>query len=193
MSRFLVFLQASFKLPSRLRSLLLAALSLIVLAAGPALAYEDKIYDFGVQGPDKWIVVQDAAVPGVFRYGWLSPAKGKTGACVNVFVQLLDKPHSARELLDANVKTIRNVAVPFKILRQEIIHVGSHEGFILEVVAPGTGLSVFPAKKPIPTHQRWYAVVRGQNVICVLTTSPDQDFAKYAPACQKVEKSLQVR
>lgn len=202
-------------------------MALVALAlAGRAWAYDDMTYNFTLVAPDpipggpqgrevKWLVLNDAQVPGLFRIGWLSnEGKNSRGASINAFVMLLDKPYTARQLLDANVKDVTSdheftpqggkgrVVVSrkgkFRVLRQEVFKSGGHEGFVLEVVAPGTGAAIppdtsqLPKGAVVPTRQKWVSVVRGEQVITLLFTCPDAAASRYANAFSQVERSFKV-
>lgn len=206
----------------------IAALALVAFVfTSRAWAFDDMTYNFVVEAPDairggskggliQWLMVKSASVPGVFRIGWFWNDDNKNqGASIHAFVMLLDKPHTARQLLDANIKDVstdhefsggkgkRPVVVyrkgKFKIVKQGVFKLGNYEGFQFEVVAPGTGAAIpadtssFPKAAIVPTRQRWVAVVRGEQVITLLFTCPDANFPKYASTFAKVEKSLKVR
>ena len=194
--------------------LLLLFIAVIALV-GPALAYEDYVYNFSVKGPKGWVVLPNASVPGTFRFGWTSPewalpnAKDTWGASVSVFVKDTEG-NSAKDLLDKNVAVIGGKTevkpdprTALHVVKQQIITVDGNQGFIMEVVGNGTGFAIGippqvdakgkPLFKIVPTRQRWYCVVKGKNLIGILSTCPDSLYGKYGAAFSSVEKTLSVR
>lgn len=186
-----------------------------VILAGPALAYEDRLYNFSVQGPKDWVSVSKASVPGVFRFGWTSPewaqpgARNVWGASISAFIKDTEG-NSARELLQKNVDVIQGKTAvkpdprtALRVLKQQAITVDGNAGFILEVIGNGTGFSIgippqVDAKgnslfKIVPTRQRWYCVVKGKTLIGLLSTCPESKYAEYAPTFAQVERSLKLR
>lgn len=181
-------------------------------ASAPAAAYEDYIYNFSVKGPTGWNVLPASVVPGSFRFGWISKqaTTDKSGASIAVFVQVYDEDHTARELLDKNVSVINGTAelkvdkrANLKIVKQQLITVDGKQGFILEVVGSGTGFAIGVPRDAkgkaaqslsiVPTRQRWFCVVKGKQLIGVLSTCADATYKKYSPTFSATEASLKVR
>lgn len=194
---------------------LIALLVVLTAFVGPALAYEDYVYNFSVKGPKGWVVLPNANVPGQFRFGWTSPewaqpnAKDTWGASVNVFVKDTEG-NSARELLEKNVAVIEGKTevkpdprTQLRVVKHQTFTLNGKDGFIMEVVGNGTGFGIGippqvdakgkPLFKIVPTRQRWYCVVKGKNLIGILSTCPDSLYSKYAPTFSAVEKTLEVR
>lgn len=202
---------------SRLFLQLACALLLATLTAAHAWAYEDVIYKFSVQAPvlraragkpKPWIpMVKRAVVPGIFRFGWVSPsATDRSGANVLAFVMLLDDNVPVDKLMEANVKSFETHGV--KVVKKRTLTVAGNPAFEMEVVGPGTGFAMLPqvpgrpGASPTPpapkghaqlTHQRWYAVERDKKIIGLMSTCSEDRYKSYASIFQGVEKSLVVR
>ncbi|NDD26784.1 MAG: hypothetical protein EB084_00750 [Proteobacteria bacterium] len=194
------------------RRFLLVLASLIVLAV-PARAYEDYLFNFSIKGPKGWLAMPTASVPGTYRFGWTSPewgmpkARNVWGSTISVFVQDTEG-HTAQDLLEKNVAVISGKTevkpdprANLRVVKQQTITVDGNPGFVMEVLGNGTGFAISvpvdpKAKNPfkmVPTRQRWFCVVKGKNLIGVLSTCPDSLYKKYAPTFTATEKTLQVR
>jgi hypothetical protein len=195
------FLGRSFKnmhLHRFLSRAVVAVLMVAALSAG-ASAYVDAVYNYSVTGPSGWMPLRTAAVPGLFRFGWLArdAAQNRSGASVVTFVQLTEYAYSVQELLDQNKKAAAKRG--FKVVRASVINQGPHPAFVFEVVGDGTGYSILPPKVDrkgimvLPTRQRWLSVVRGKQIVTVLSTCANDRYGSYAPIFSKVEKSLSLQ
>lgn len=203
------------KRPSHLVTRFLLTLLAAVFLVGTASAYEDYQFKFSVSGPKSWMVLPNASVPGTFRFGWTSPEWARPGA-LNTFgasIVVFIKPSdglSAKEILGQNVAVIEGKTalkpdprVKLRVLKQSLFSLGGYQGFSMDVVGNGTGFMIGIPQNPapnvklpykiVPTRQRWYCVVKGDNQIVLLSTCPDSLYAKYSAAFTATEASLKVR
>ena len=181
------------------RTLALTLLATLLLTLRGAWAYHDVKYGFSVTGPTGWRPLRQGKVPGIYRFGWISDkaAKDHSGANLMVFVILLEKAHTSKELLDANVASAK--AHGLKVVHTEEHAIGGKPGFIMEVEGTGNGLMLIPGPAPTkadprlrlaPTRQRWFAAVDGTRVVGLMSTCTTTGLSSHRAELARAEASL---
>ncbi|MBM3465674.1 MAG: hypothetical protein FJX76_26585 [Armatimonadetes bacterium] len=183
----------------------LAAILITLAAISPSMAYEDLKFNYSVASPQDWLVVKLVPqVPGIYRFGWMSPSslKDRSGANVLNFVQLLDNTVPVPELLSKNAAAARKAGL--KVVKEQVVSQGGVQGFVMETSGMGNGYTLQwknalgePRQNVktdnIPTRQRFFALVKGKQIVALMSTCSETTYNTYAPVFNKIEKTLVLK
>ena len=163
---------------------------LAALAAEPTdtRTYADEDYGFSLHAPAGWARSNPAGylVPGEICRSWSPDGK----ASLLIFMQHSSESPVPQALLTTSVDAVKS-AFAARIVTQEVRTVAGMQAMWLVFTANGTGMALGP-KGEVPTTQHWVAIPRQRDVIVLLLTAPESDFAAFETAFTTALASLQV-
>jgi hypothetical protein len=98
--------------------------------------------------------------------------------------------HRPRFLLKTSAEAVKT-GLAAQIREQEVRQVAGMQAMWLVFSAKGTG-GALDGKGEIPTTQHWVAIPREKEVIVLLLTAPDSNFASLATAFKSMLGTLKV-
>jgi hypothetical protein len=168
--------------------LLVLGASQQVVADKISRTYVDEDYGFSLEAPEGWARANPAgiSVPGEVCRAW-SP---KGTSTIIVFIQKPNKAFTPSFLLEQSAAAVKT-GLSAQVQEQEVREVAGMQAMWLVFKAKGTG-SALDGKGSVPMTQQWVAIPRENNIIVLLLTAPDSDFASLSPVFGSVLGTLKV-
>ncbi|MFL6260291.1 MAG: hypothetical protein ACJ76Y_11315 [Thermoanaerobaculia bacterium] len=159
-----------------------------IVAEKTSHTYVDEDYGFSLEAPDGWARANPTgiSVPGEVCRAW-SPDGTAT---IVVFMQHADKEYTPSILLEQSATSVKT-RLGAQVREQEVKQVAGMQAMWLVFTAKGTG-GMLDGKGSIPTMQHWVAIPREKEVLVLLLTAPESNFASLAPVFQSVLGTLKV-
>jgi hypothetical protein len=159
-----------------------------VVAEKVSRTYVDEDYGFSLEAPDGWARANPAgiSVPGEVCRAW-SPDGAST---IVVFVQKPNKAFTPSFLLEQSAASVKT-GLSAQVQEQEVRQVAGMQAMWLVFKAKGTG-GALDGKGSVPMTQHWVAIPREKDVIVLLLTASDSNFASLSPVFGSVLGTLKV-
>lgn len=161
----------------------------------PGARYVDQKYDFKVDEPPKWFVVEaendelrGARLDAEIRRTWFQDHL----TAIGVFVKKADRAYTAQELyleLLARVdgKPIGNA----KVIKQELRVVGGMKSVWFYVKGRGVGL-LMKEEGSVPTRQLWVGIPRQKQIISFVLSASEATYERAIPVFKKMLRSVEI-
>lgn len=159
-----------------------------VVAEKVSRTYVDEDYGFSLEAPDGWERANPAgiSVPGEVCRAW-SPDGAST---IVVFMQKPGKAVTPSVLLEESAAAVKT-KLSAQVQEQEVRQVAGMQAMWLVFKAKGTG-SALDGKGSVSMAQQWVAIPREKDIIVLLLTAPDSNFASLSPIFGSVLGTLKV-
>ena len=169
-------------------AIVLACVPIGSSAEGDGKAFSDEWCGFSVNVTEPWqrAALSGYTAPGAVRCAWSGPNK----ASIVIFIQEPGVAVNPRVMLDGSVKAQKD-KLGATVSVEAVRAIGDMQAMWMVVSGKGNGGAI-DNQGNIKTTQHWVAVPRERDVVIVLLTCPESNYARLQKSFEAAVASLKL-